>query len=323
VQSVQRSVVVVAGVSLAVVALVAAGLVGAAVGFARGSRLPGPTGRGERWVTGEGPDKIALVRLTGPISQEGGGLLPFGPATSARRVAELLDRARREPAVKAVIVELNTPGGSVVGSARIHEEILQLRRTGKPVVALMTEVAASGGYYVAAAADRILADPSTLTGSIGVLVMLPNLQEFNRRIGVRTVVFKSGRFKDMGNPDRPVTPEEEAIFRALVREAYERFVGVVAQGRRMDRARALRLADGRVYTGAQAYRLGLVDALGSFDDAVSTALELARLPRARVVEYTGGGWLDVLASLRVRWLQREGGGLSAEQPFSVQYLMTP
>ncbi|GBD29493.1 Putative signal peptide peptidase SppA [bacterium HR32] len=317
----QRSVVVVAGVSLAVVALVAAGLVGAAVGFALGSRLPGPTGRGERWVTGEGPDKIALVRLTGPISQEGGGLLPFGPATSARRVAELLDRARRDPAVKAVIVELNTPGGSVVGSARIHEEILQLRRTGKPVVALMTEVTASGGYYVAAAADRIVADPSTLTGSIGVIVVLPNLEEFNRRVGLRTVVFKSGRFKDMGNPARALTAEEAALFQKLVDEAYGRFVDVVAQGRRMDRTRVLRLADGRVYTGAQAYRLGLVDALGSFDDAVSTALQLARLSRARVVEYTGAGWLGNLLDLRLR-----AGGLPdlrPEQPFSLQYLMVP
>ena len=317
----QRSVVVVAGVSLAVVALVAAGLVGAAVGFALGSRLPGPTGRGERWVTGEGPDKIALVRLTGPISQEGGGLLPFGPATSARRVAELLDRARRDPAVKAVIVELNTPGGSVVGSARIHEEILQLRRTGKPVVALMTEVTASGGYYVAAAADRIVADPSTLTGSIGVIVVLPNLEEFNRRVGLRTVVFMSGRFKDMGNPARALTAEEAALFQKLVDEAYGRFVDVVAQGRRMDRTRVLRLADGRVYTGAQAYRLGLVDALGSFDDAVSTALQLARLSRARVVEYTGAGWLGNLLDLRLR-----AGGLPdlrPEQPFSLQYLMVP
>lgn len=317
----QRSVVVVAGVSLAIVALVAAGAVGAAVGFALGSRIPAPTARGERWVTGEGPDKIALVRLLGPISQEGGGLLPFGPAVSARRVVELLERARRDVAVKAVILELNTPGGSVVGSARIHGEVLRLRRAGKPVVALMTEVAASGGYYVATAADRIVADPSTLTGSIGVLVALPNLQEFNRRIGVRTVVFKSGRFKDMGNPDRPVTPEEEAIFRALVREAYERFVGVVAQGRRMDRARVLQLADGRIYTGTQAHRLGLVDALGSLNDAVALAQELARLPRARLVEYTGGGWLEALASLRLPW---PGGEVpSVDQPFSLQYLMAP
>lgn len=317
----QRSVVVVAGVSLAIAALLAAGVVGVAVGFALGSRISAPAGRGERQVAGEGPDKIALVRLLGPISQEGGGLLPFGPAASARRIVELLERARRDRAVKAVILELNTPGGSVVGSARIHEEVLRLRQAGKPVVALMTEVAASGGYYVASAADRIVADPSTLTGSIGVLVVLPNLQEFNRRIGVRTVVFKSGRFKDMGNPDRPVTPEEEAIFRALVREAYERFVRVVAQGRRMDRGRVLQLADGRIYTGAQAHRLGLVDTLGSLDDAVALARELARLPRARVVEYTGGGWLEALASLRFRGPL--GELTPADQPFSVQYLITP
>ena len=318
--AVQRSVVVVAGVSLAAVALVAAAVAGAAVGFFFGSRLPRPGG-GERWVAGEGPDKIALVRITGPISQEGGGLLPIGPATSARRAVELLRRARRDPAVKAVVVELNTPGGSVVASAQIHQAVLQLRRAGKPVVALLTEVAASGGYYVAAAADRIVADPSTLTGSIGVIVVLPNLEEFNRRVGLRTVVFKSGRFKDMGNPARPLTAEEAALFQKLVDEAYGRFVDVVAQGRRMDRTRVLRLADGRVYTGAQAYRLGLVDALGSFDDAVSVALELARLSRARVVEYTGVGWLGNLLDLRMR---ADGPpDLRSAQPFSLQYLMAP
>ncbi len=317
----RRSVIVVAGVSLAAVALVAAGVVGAAVGFAVGSRLPGPGRGGERWVTGEGPDKIVLVRLTGPISYEGGGLLPIGPATSARRVAEVLRRARRDPAVKAVIVELNTPGGSVVASARIHEEILLLRRAGKPVVAVMSEVAASGGYYVAAAADHIVADPSTLTGSIGVVVVLPNLEEFNRRVGLRTVVFKSGRFKDMGNPARALTAEEAALFQNLVDEAYGRFVDVVAQGRGMDRTRVLRLADGRVYTGAQAYRLGLVDALGSFDDAVSTALQLARLSRARVVEYTRAGWLGSLLDLRLR--ADLPADLRPTQPFSLQYLMVP
>lgn len=311
----------VAGAVLALVALLVAALAGFGAGLAFGSGLRGPAGRGERVVSGDGPDKVALIRLVGAISQEGGGLLSLGPAVSSRRVLEQLERARRDRAVRAVIVELNTPGGSVVASAQIHDKLAQLRREGKPVVALMTEVAASGGYYVAAAADRIVADPSTLTGSIGVIVVLPNLQEFNRRIGVRTVVFKSGRFKDMGNPDRPLTPEEAALFQGIVDEAYRRFVDVVAQGRRMERARALQLADGRVYTGSQAQRLGLVDVLGSFDQAVSEALQLARIPRARVVEYSEGGLFGSLLSLRAP------GPAPAfapqPQPFSLQYLMAP
>jgi len=318
---VRAAVVRAAGAVLAAVSLLGAALVGAAVGFVAGSGLKPPGARGERVVTGQGPDKVALVRVVGAISQEGGGLLSWGPAVSSRAVVERLRRALRDPAVKAVLLELNTPGGSVVASAQIHQAVLQLRRAGKPVVALLTEVAASGGYYVAAGADRIVADPSTLTGSIGVIVVLPNLEEFNRRVGLRTVVFKSGRFKDMGNPARALTAEEAALFQKLVDEAYGRFVDVVAQGRRMDRTRVLRLADGRVYTGAQAYRLGLVDALGSFDDAVSTALQLARLSRARVVEYTGAGWLGNLLDLRLR-----AGGLPdlrPEQPFSLQYLMVP
>ncbi len=317
----QRPVVWVAGAVLAAVALAAAAVAGAAVGFAVGRAIQASAPPGERTVAGEGPDKVALIRLVGPISQEGGGILPFGRSASARAVVGLLERARRDPAVKAVVLELNTPGGSVVASARIHESVLQLRQGGKPVVALLTEVAASGGYYVAAGADRIVADPSTLTGSIGVLVVLPNLQEFNRRLGVRTVVFKSGHFKDMGNPDRPLTAEEAAIFQALVDEAYQRFVDVVAQGRRMDRARVLRLADGRIYTGAQARRLGLVDALGSLEQAVALARELAGLPRARVVEYTSPGWLGSLLDLGPPWPRP--ATLEDRQPFSLQYLMVP
>jgi len=319
---VQRPVVWVAGVVLALVALLAAALLGFAAGLGLAAALRPAPARGERVVAGEGPDKVALVRVVGAISQEGGGLLSWGPVASSRRVTEQLERARRDRAVRAVVVELNTPGGSVVASAQIHDKLAELRRAGKPVVALLTEVAASGGYYVAAAADRIVADPSTLTGSIGVIVVLPNLQEFNRRLGLRTVVFKSGRFKDMGNPDRPLTPEEASLFQGIVDEAYRRFVDVVAQGRRMERGRVLRLADGRVYTGAQAYRLGLVDRLGSFDDAVAEALQLARIPRARVVEYSDGGLLGTLLRLRADWLPWRAA-TAESQPFSVQYLLAP
>lgn len=317
----QRPVLWTAGVVLALVALLLAALLGGAAGFVLGSVLRAPSGRGERVITGEGPDKVALVRVVGALSQEGGGLLSLGPVASSRRVVEQLERARRDRAVRAVIVELNTPGGSVVASAQIHDKLVELRRAGKPVVALLTEVAASGGYYVAAAADRIVADPSTLTGSIGVIVVLPNLQEFNRRIGVRTVVFKSGRFKDMGNPDRSLTPEEAALFQGIVDEAYRRFVDVVVQGRRMARSRVLQLADGRIYTGAQAQRLGLVDRLGSFQDAVSEALQLARTQRARVVEYTGGGWLTSVLGLESSG--PFGGYVRGPQPFSLHYLMLP
>ncbi|MFN3285266.1 MAG: signal peptide peptidase SppA [bacterium] len=317
----QRPVVWIAGVVLALVALLVAALLGAAAGFALGTGLRPLGDAGERVVTGEGADKVALVRVVGAISQEGGGLLSFGPVASSRRVLAQLERARRDRAVKAVVVELNTPGGSVVASAQIHDKLVELRQGGKPVVALLTEVAASGGYYVAAGADRVVADPSTLTGSIGVIVVLPNLQEFNRRIGLRTVVFKSGRFKDMGNPDRPLTPEEAALFQGIVDEAYRRFVDVVARGRRMERSRVLQLADGRIYTGSQAQRLGLVDRLGSFDDAVSEALRLARIPRARVVEYTGGGWLGTVLGLRAPGILPGAG--PHPQPFSLQYLMAP
>lgn len=296
-------------------------VVGAGLGLVAGAGLAGGGPAQERHVSGEGPDKIALIRITGPIVREG-GMSVFGPVASSRQIVELLDRAERDSAVKAVILELNTPGGSVVASAEIHAKVASLRRAGKPVIARMTETAASGGYYVAAAADHIVADPSTITGSIGVIVALPNLEEFNRKIGIRAVVFKSGRFKDMGNPNRPITPEEAALFRGLVDEIYQRFVDVVAEGRRMDRSRVLQFADGRILTGRQALRAGLVDSLGQFPQALAEALRRTNLDRARVVEYPPGGLLQALVGLAA-WPPRPTAPGRAVSPFTLQYLMVP
>lgn len=293
----RRTVWIAAGAALAVVALAGAATVGGIAGVLWGARagsLARWGGPAERYLTGEGPDKIAVVRVVGPISREGRGIAWLGAGASSRAIVRLLDHARRDPAVKAVIVELDTPGGSVVASDEVHQALVALRQAGRPVVALMTEVAASGGYYIAAAADHIVADPTTVTGSIGVVVALANTEALSRKIGIRTIVFKSGVFKDLGNPNRPVTPAEAAIMQRLVDEAYQRFVGAVARGRRMDPSRVRRLADGRIYTGLQAHRLGLVDSLGHLPQAVAVAMRRAGLHRATVVEYGGGGVLEVL-----------------------------
>lgn len=316
----RQTVAVVFGVVLALAALGAAAVAGGLAGVVVGATLPGLQVQ-ERHITGEGPDKIALIRITGPITRDGTAGL-FAPAASSRRIVELLDRAERDEAVRAVILELNTPGGSVVASAEIHAKVAALRRAGKPVVAQMTETAASGGYYIAAATSHIVADHSTITGSIGAIVGLANIEEFNRKIGIRVVVFRSGRLKDIGNPNRPITPEEVAILQGLVDEIHRRFVDVVAQGRRIDRSRVLRLADGRILTGQQALRLGLVDSLGQFPDAVAVALRLANLQRARVIEYPTPGFLRALPGL-ASWPLRAFARESAPAPFSLQYLMVP
>ncbi|MDQ7858137.1 MAG: signal peptide peptidase SppA [Armatimonadota bacterium] len=332
----RQIVAVVAGVALAMAALGGAFATGFGLGAVVGAAGGGPgavaggllPGGPERVLGGAGPDKIAVIRVVGPITREGFSGLPLGSAGAAsRRIAALLERARRDAAVKAVIVELNTPGGSVVASDEITRGLQALRRARKVVVALMTEVAASGGYYVASGADHIVADPTTITGSIGVIVTLTNIQELSRKIGWRTIVFKSGAFKDLGNPTRPVTPQEAAILQGFVDEAYGRFVDVVAQGRRMDRARVRALADGRIYSGAQAHRLGLVDSLGGFTEAVDVARRRAGLADPLIVEYGGEGLLWTLLGSGGRRVRLWLGGppldelTAPQQPIAVQYLM--
>ncbi|MDR7417877.1 MAG: signal peptide peptidase SppA [Armatimonadota bacterium] len=312
------------------VALITGLMLGLAVGAASGAGLGGFAGRGvaglERQLGGTGPEKIAIIKVIGPISQEVGGF--FGVGASSRQVVALLDRAQNDAQVRGVILDMNTPGGGVTASSEIHQKLLAVRRTGKTVVTLMTEVAASGGYYIAAGTDHIVADPTTITGSIGVIVALANIQELSRKIGLRTIVFKSGEFKDMGSPDRPVSRQEAALFQGLVNEAYARFVDVVATGRKMDRARVRQLADGRIYTGQQAQRLGLVDSLGHLPQAIEVAKKRARLDDPLIVEYGTEGLLRSLLGATSRQVRAWLGGPAAlvpdlYRPFSVQYLMTP
>jgi len=314
------------GIVLSLVALTIAALLGGVVGFVVGAAGGGLSPAPERPISGEGPNKIAVIRIVGAISREGAGFSVFASGAASRGIVQLLDRAQRDDAVKAVILELDTPGGSVVASDEVHQKVTALRRARKHVVALMTETAASGGYYIAAAAEQIIADPTTITGSIGVIVALPNLEDLSHKIGIRTIIFKSGAFKDLGNPNRAMTPQEAAIFQRLVDEAYARFVDVVAQGRKMDRAKVLALADGRIYTGRQAMQAGLVDAMGHQPEAVEAAMKLAGLSQAQVVEYGGEGFLRSLlggTANRVRgWLWTPADLYPVvREPFSVQYLM--
>lgn len=335
-----RTVGIAVGLALSMVALAGAATFGGLVGFFAGTAagaaggaaaggLVGGLGVGtfERRISGTGPEKIAVIRVVGTIAREDGSGF-FGLAASSRRIAGLLDRALDDSMVRAVILELDTPGGSVVASDEIHRKIQALRRKDRLVVALMTETAASGGYYIASGASHIIADPTTITGSIGVIVGLANIQELNRKIGIRTIVFKSGAFKDLGNPNRPITPQEAAIFQGLVNEAYDRFVGIVASGRRMPPARVRRLADGRIYTGQQALKLGLVDSLGHFPDAVEVVKRRTGLKDPLVVEYGGDRFLRMLLGAVGVPFRTWLGGLAGPflepgKPFSLQYLMVP
>lgn len=185
---------------------------------------------------------------------------------------------RDNPSVRAVVIRINSPGGVVGPTQELHDALLRLREAGKPVVASLGAVAASGGYYVAVAADRIYADPGTLTGSIGVIMEMPNVASLLRKVGVDYVVVKSGRYKDIGNFARQMTPEERNVLQTLLDDVHGQFIDAVAQGRKLDRATVVQFADGRIFSGARARELHMVDALGGLEDAVDGAARLAGLP---------------------------------------------
>ena len=219
---------------------------------------------------------VAIVRVEGQIlpGDAPDGLFGVGGAY-AELITRQLRALQRNPAVKAVVLRVDSPGGEVVASDEIAKEVKRTREAGKKVVVSMGSLAASGGYYVSAGADRILANPTTTTGSIGVIGVIPNAQELLSTLGIQIQVIKSGPFKDQGSPFRPLTDEERAIFQRMIDEAYEQFVQVIAEGRKLDPARVREIGDGRIYTGLQAQQLGLVDEFGDLRRAIQVAAELA------------------------------------------------
>jgi protease-4 len=205
------------------------------------------------------------------------------------RVYSRLEKAAADPLVKGVLLRLDTPGGEVTASDILYHEILRFKeRTGLPVVGFMMSVAASGGYYVASACDKILAHPSTITGSIGVISVFPSVEALFDKIGVKMTVLKSGRMKDAGSPFRSMTEEEQKTYQAIIDEYYEEFFRAVLNGRKgkLGAAELRPLADGRIYTAKQAFDLKLIDEIGYFDKALEEILAMASLKEAKVVAYT-------------------------------------
>ncbi|MGQ9698894.1 MAG: signal peptide peptidase SppA, partial [Armatimonadota bacterium] len=234
------------------------------------------------WLIGraivEGGPCIGVVRVTGFITAGGGGALIGG--TSSESVIKQLRSAARDDSVKVVLLRINSPGGSAAASQEVYHEVRRLRtETRKKVIASMGDVAASGAYYIASAADRIVANGSSLTGSIGVVMELPEVEGLLKRYGINLNVVKSGPYKDIGNPARKLTDSERQLLSGIIADVYGQFVDAVAQGRRMPRDKVLKIADGRVFTGRQALALGLVDHLGNWQDAVALAAKEGGLPK--------------------------------------------
>lgn len=234
-----------------------------------------------------GPDKIAVINVLGPItSGETSGTDLFGRGASAKRIIEQLKRAAADSSIKAVVLRVNTPGGSVVASQEIYAEIMRLKATGRYVLVSMGDSATSGGYYISVPAHYIFANPSTFTGNIGAIMEVQDLTGIYDKLGVDHKVFKSGKLKDVGNPLREMTSEDEELLQALVDDAFDEFITVVAEGRNLSVDTVREIADGRILTGRQALELGLVDALGGLEDTIDYARKLAGLsPNAPVVEF--------------------------------------
>ncbi|SYZ73217.1 conserved hypothetical protein [Candidatus Zixiibacteriota bacterium] len=223
-----------------------------------------------------------------------------GTITDAEPVVKQIKKWGKSPSIKAIVVHVDSPGGGVAASQEIYDEIKRVREEdGKLVVVSMGSMAASGGYYISCAADKIMADPGTLTGSIGVIIQFYNAGQLLDKIGIQIEKVKSGELKDVGSFDRRMTDRERQMLSAVIMDTYEQFVEVVSQGRNLDKEKVYPLADGSIFTGRQAERLGLVDTLGGFEDAVRYAAQLAGLtgePHLVKDVKPKAGLLDLLGS---------------------------
>src|SRR4029077_3016378 len=229
-----------------------------------------------------GGDSKALSFLAG----DGVGVLQIeGTIDDSRDVMSELKRFKEAPWIKAVVVRIDSPGGAVAPTQEIFEEIQKTKKS-KPFIASMGGMATSGGYYIASACDKIVANPGTLTGSIGVIMQLNNVEELMKKIGVKGYNIKSGANKDIGSPFQPLSSEGREILQSLVDDVHQQFISAVAKGRGMDEARVKKLADGRVYSGAQAKELGLIDQFGTLDDAIDLAAKRVGLEANPAVYYS-------------------------------------
>jgi len=208
-------------------------------------------------------EKIAVVKIEGVI-------------LDSKDIIEELREHRENKSVKAILLRIDSPGGAVAPSQEIYSEVLKIRDEGKKkIVTSMGSVAASGGYYIASASDKIVANPGSVTGSIGVILELANVSGLMKKVGVESVVIKSGKFKDVGSLFRTMMPEERELLQGVIDDTYDQFVEAVSAGRGINKEDLIPIADGRVFTGRQAKKLGLVDELGSMQDAVKITADLA------------------------------------------------
>ncbi len=234
--------------------------------------------RGARGTT----DKVALITMRGLISSSIPGTVGDSMVDDLRAA---LQQAREDDRVKAIVLEIDSPGGEVTASDAIYSAVVKARAR-KPVVVYMDSLAASGGYYVSCGGKFLMASDTTITGSIGVIIQTLNYEQLFNKVGLASVIFKSGKFKDMLNGARPITPEERELVQSFIMKTYDKFLGIVAAERNLP-ADLLRntIADGRILSGKEAFDSKLIDGLGQFEDAFTKAKQLGNAPEAKFVKY--------------------------------------
>ncbi|WP_419393589.1 signal peptide peptidase SppA [Cytobacillus praedii] len=258
--------------------------------------------------------KIAVLEVNGTIQDTGEATSFFASGGyNHKGFMDRLEQVKEDDTVKAVIIQVNTPGGGVVESAQIHDKIKEIQaETKKPIYISMGSMAASGGYYISAPADKIFASPETLTGSLGVIMQGVNYAGLAEKYGVDFVTIKSGPYKDIMSPSREMTEEEKQILQSMINNSYEGFVKVISEGRNIPEAKVKEIADGRIYDGRQALELNLIDGFGYVEDVIDVLKKDHKLKGAKVVKYTdnlGFGSLFSMGAQKIMGQDIEMAGL--------------
>src|SRR3990167_8793042 len=259
----------------------------------------------ETIIEGSGEDKIAIISIKGILTSESAEGLFIEKPSIVEVVKKQLEQAATDTHVKAVLLEVDSPGGGITASDIIYNNVMKFKaNTKKKVVVYMQDIATSGGYYISSAADAIIAHPTTITGSIGVIMPLINVAELINRYGIKDSSIASGDMKEIGSPLKPMSPEENAVLKNIIDEMYMQFVNVVSTGRKLDIETVKKIADGRIYTGKQALENGLVDQLGYLEDAISLSKKLAGLTEATIIRYEKHyGLADIFGLMSRKLLQ--------------------
>ncbi|MEN1968418.1 signal peptide peptidase SppA [Lentibacillus sp. N15] len=241
---------------------------------------------------GDTNNRIAVISLNGTIQDDGEGSMFSAGGYNHQRMLDVLDHAAEDDSVSGIIMHINSPGGGVVESAEVHDKIVDIqKKSKKPVYVSMGNTAASGGYYISAGAEKIVAHPATLTGSIGVIMQSIDYSQLADDLGIDFNTIKSGKYKDIMSSNRKMTKDEHDILQTMINQMYDQFVQVIVDGRELPDETVRKLGDGRVYTGIQAKENHLVDDLGSLDDTIELMEKDHKLKGAEVVRYKNGGGL--------------------------------